>query len=112
MEWEFHPTERALHGQDAKWWIPDAEVRKVMISVDNFPSILDHLREMPEGEVTRKLSELNELRHRFFFQVRNYPEAAFIGLSLGRYYKFINYSYESSHDKSLGKSGASLSVQL
>ena len=69
MQWEVHPTERALHGQEAQWWIPDADVRDIIITEDSFGKILGHLREMPESEVTRKLAEMNTVRHSFLFQV-------------------------------------------
>lgn len=70
MQWSVHPTERALHGQEAQWWIPDADIKDVIISEESFGAILGHLREMPESEIDRKLGEMNEMRHKFFFQVQ------------------------------------------
>ena len=69
MQWEIHPTERALHGQEAQWWLPDADIKDIVIPVDSFKAILGHLREMPESEVSRKLQEMDHARHSFFFQV-------------------------------------------
>ena len=78
MQWEVHPTERALHGQEAQWWIPDADIKNVVIPENSFKAILGHLREMPEGEISRKLQEMNDARHSFFFQVCSlYPCSPF-----------------------------------
>lgn len=71
MHWVRHATERALHGQEAQYWIPDANISHVTIPVPSFEEIMGHLREMPQREITRKLAELNTTRHSFFFQVRS-----------------------------------------
>lgn len=40
-----------------------------MIPVENVADIMGHLRDMPQSEVKRKLSEMETERHRFTFQV-------------------------------------------
>ena len=69
MEWQIHATERAAYAQEARWWIPDADVGEVLIPVDKISDIMGHLREMPDSEVRRKLMEMETERHRFTFQV-------------------------------------------
>lgn len=70
MVWEVHPTERAFHPQDAWFWRPDADIADVAISVSSFESVLGHLRGMPEGEISRKLGEMNVMRRILSFEVR------------------------------------------
>jgi hypothetical protein len=69
MHWEVHPTERAMHGQEAQWWLPDADISSVVITERSFSKLMGHLRNMPHQEVARKLQEMGEERHKFHFQV-------------------------------------------
>lgn len=69
MRWEVHPTERAMHGQEDQWWLPDADITSTAIQGENFKDLMGHLRGMVEEEVTRKLKDMGAERHRFHFQV-------------------------------------------
>ena len=73
MQWEMHPTVRAKHGQEAQWWLPDANISSIVIKEQSFDKIMGHLRNMPEKEITRKLAELNVTRSKFLFQVISLP---------------------------------------
>lgn len=68
MQWSIG-SERAKYGQEARWWIPDADIREVMISVESIGDIMAHLRGMPDAEIHRKLKEMQSERLRFTFQV-------------------------------------------
>lgn len=69
MEWSIHATQRAAYAQEARWWIPDADIKEVFIPVDTIADIMGHLQNMPESEIKRKLMEMQAERHRFTFQV-------------------------------------------
>lgn len=68
MKWSIG-SERAKFAQEARWWIPDAEVGDIMITVDTVGDIMAHLRGMPDMEINRKLKEMQFERLRMTFQV-------------------------------------------
>ena len=67
MQWSIG-SERPKIAQEARWWIPDADVHDVLIPVESVSDIVDHLKSIPEAEVVRKLEEMKEERLRFTFQ--------------------------------------------
>lgn len=69
MQWSLEGSERARWAQEAKWWIPDANISKTVIPVQKLRHVLSHLRQMPQSEVTRKLRLMEAERFRFTFQV-------------------------------------------
>jgi hypothetical protein len=75
MRWEVHPTERAMHGQESQWWLPDADISPVVIPLASFGKLMGHLRNMPRSEMERKLQEMGEERHKFHFQVSPYTSS-------------------------------------
>ena len=70
MQWVIG-SERAQYAQEARWWIPDADVYEQMITIDTIADIMGHLRGMPDSEVDRKLKEMQLERLRFTFQVHS-----------------------------------------
>lgn len=69
MQWSIG-SERAEYAQEARWWIPDADVDDDLIPVGTIPEIMGHLRDMPKAEVDRKLTEMQAERLRLTFLVR------------------------------------------
>ena len=88
MQWVIG-SERAQYAQEARWWIPDADVYEQMITIDMIADIMGHLRGMPDSEVDRKLKEMQLERLRFTFQVHSchlsiYPPIQYIFSALIR----------------------------
>lgn len=68
MQWEVHPTERAAHGQEAEWWLPDADISSAVVTEKNFGSMMSSLRDVSKKEITQKLKAMEAERHKFHFQ--------------------------------------------
>lgn len=69
MQWSLEGPQRARWAQEAKWWIPDADISKVVIPVQKLRYVLSHLRGMPQSEISYKLKLMQTERYRFTFQV-------------------------------------------
>ena len=73
MQWSTG-SEHAEYAQEARWWIPDADVNDDLIPVGTIREIMGHLRDMPKAEINRKLTEMQAERLRLTFLVRFAPQ--------------------------------------
>lgn len=73
MQWAIG-SERPKIAQEARWWIPDADVHGAVIPVESLGGIMAHLRGMPDTE-DRKLREMQNERLRFTFQASQFTAA-------------------------------------